>query len=65
MIKQVKQLKEKNSLLEQTAEDLKMQLEALVMDAEGLKEEREEIEKLLFEDEDEPQAKNNSQGMFF
>ena len=40
-------LKTENASLRQSIEDLKRELEAVVLDAENLKDEREEIEKLL------------------
>lgn len=49
---QMKQLKCENKLLEETVADLKSQLETVVMDAEYLKEEQEEIEKVIQDDED-------------
>ena len=51
MLQQVQDLKEANSLLEYTINDLKMRLEAVVIAADSLKAQREEIE-ILFREED-------------
>jgi len=46
-VEQMNKLKAENVSLRQSIDDLKRELEAVVLDAECLKDEREEIEKLL------------------